>query len=133
LCAEIEKKYARKLDGSGAIYVGEKGMMVTDTYGGGARIVPEEQHKATPMPPAQIPRIKGTHISNFYEAVRGGPPACSNFEYASKLTEIVCLGCLAVKAGLGKKVEWDGPNMKCTNIPEINKYLKRDYRKGWEV
>jgi hypothetical protein len=36
-------------------------------------------------------------------------------------------------AGPGKKVEWDVAAMKCTNLPELNKYIKREYRKGWEV
>jgi hypothetical protein len=47
------------------------------------------------------------------------------------LTEVTCLGNLAQKAGLGKKVLWDGPNMKCTNMPEINKLVQLQYRKGW--
>ena len=34
---------------------------------------------------------------------------------------------------LGKKLEWDVENMKCTNVPEINRYVRRSYRKGWEV
>ena len=40
---------------------------------------------------------------------------------------------LAQYAGVGKKVAWDGPNMKVTNLPELNRWLKRDYRQGWEV
>jgi hypothetical protein len=43
------------------------------------------------------------------------------------------LGCLAERAGLGKKVEWDGENMKCTNLPELNTLVSREYRKGWEL
>jgi hypothetical protein len=34
---------------------------------------------------------------------------------------------------VGKKLEWDVENMKCTNMREINKYVGRTYRKGWEV
>jgi hypothetical protein len=43
------------------------------------------------------------------------------------------VGHLAMRAGVGKTLEWDGPNMKCTNMPELNKYVSREYRKGWEV
>ena len=32
-----------------------------------------------------------------------------------------------------RKIEWDGPNMKVTNIPEANEYLQSEYRKGWEL
>ena len=57
----------------------------------------------------------------------------SPFEYGARLTEMILLGCLAVKAGLGQKVEWDGAKMQCTNLPELNRHLRRDYRKGWEA
>jgi hypothetical protein len=134
LVAEIEKKYDRKLEGNGTLYIGDKGIMYTGTYGGGVRIIPEDKHKAFPPPPQTLPRPKGAgHHGNFFQACKGGEPACSNFEVASKLTEMILLGCLAIKAGLGKKVEWDGPNMKCTNIPDLNKHIAREPRKGWEV
>jgi hypothetical protein len=35
--------------------------------------------------------------------------------------------------GVGKKVMWDGPKMKVTNLTELNAWVKRDYRKGWQV
>ena len=40
---------------------------------------------------------------------------------------------LAAKAGKGKKVEGAGQTMKCTNMPERNQYVPREYRKGWEM
>ncbi|MGD0094077.1 MAG: hypothetical protein ABSE73_29565, partial [Planctomycetota bacterium] len=135
LVVELEKKYSRDLGGNGTLYIGEKGIMYTGTYGEGTRIIPEEAHKAFPPPEKTLARImKGTtHHGDFFRACRGGEPACSNFGVASRLAEVVLLGCLAIKAGLGKKVEWDGPNMKCTNIPDLNKHLQREYRAGWEA
>jgi hypothetical protein len=47
------------------------------------------------------------------------------------LTEIVILGNLAQRAGVGKKVEWDGLNMKSPNLPQLEAIIKRDRRKGW--
>jgi hypothetical protein len=38
-----------------------------------------------------------------------------------------------MKAGMGKKVEWDGPNMKVKNMPELNAFVQRPYRTGWTV
>jgi hypothetical protein len=40
---------------------------------------------------------------------------------------------LAMRAGLNKPVEWDGANMQCTNMPELNQYVTREYRKGWTL
>jgi hypothetical protein len=34
---------------------------------------------------------------------------------------------------VGKKLEWDGPNMKATNSSEAAQYVKREYRKGWTL
>jgi hypothetical protein len=44
---------------------------------------------------------------------------------------MVLLGCLAVRAGVGRKIQWDAAAMKCTNVPEVNALVKREYRQGW--
>jgi len=46
---------------------------------------------------------------------------------------VILLGCVALRVGEGRRMEWDGPNMKCTNLPELNQWVKREYRKGWKV
>jgi len=131
VAAEWKQKTGLKLDSSGTIYIGDKGVMFTGCYGGGVTILPVEKMKEFPVPAPSIPRIKGGHFPNFYDSVRAGVPAVSNFEVAAVLTEVTLLGNLAQKAGLNKKVLWDGPNMKCTNMPELNKLIQLEYRKGW--
>ena len=60
------------------------------------------------------------------------PQMCmSNFGYSGPLTEMVLLGCVAMRAR--KRIEWDGSNMKITNVPQANKFLRREYRLGWEL
>jgi predicted dehydrogenase len=131
---ELEKKYECKLETNGTLYVGDKGIMYTGCYGGGTTILPASKMKQYPQPPQSIPRIKGGPIPNFLEACRNKTPTtASNFEVAAVLTEITLLGNLAEKAGAGKKVLWDGPNMKCTNIPELNRLVQHENRKGWTV
>jgi hypothetical protein len=132
---ELEKKYNRNFGDTGTIYVGEKGYMNTTGYGGSPRIVPEEKQKEFPPPPKTLPRVAGNDpFCDFIQACKGGTPPCSNFaDYSGSFTEAMLVGKLAMKAGKGKKVEWDGANMKCTNRPELNQYVKREYRKGWEL
>jgi hypothetical protein len=48
------------------------------------------------------------------------------------LTETILLGNVAIKAN-GKKLEWDGPNLRITNDAAANQHLKREYRRGWEL
>ena len=55
----------------------------------------------------------------------------SNFDYAGMLTETILLGNVAIVAG--KKLEWDGPNLKVTNDADANQLLRREYRKGWTL
>ena len=135
LAAEIEKKYGRQLGGVGTLFVGEKGIMHAGSHGAAPRIVPEEKHKEFPVPAQTLPRVKGGIWGDFLRACKeGGPPPISNFAgFAGPLLEAMYVGHLAMRAGVGKKLEWDGPNMKCTNMPELDKYVSREYRKGWEV
>ena len=64
-------------------------------------------------------------------ACKGGKPGYSDFEVAAYITEIILLGCVALRTG--KKLEWDGPNMKAKNAPESAQYVRREYRKGWQL
>lgn len=62
---------------------------------------------------------------------KGGPPSPGSFLNASGISDAVTLGTVSLRAG--RKVLLDSENMKITNIPEANKYLVREYRKGWEL
>jgi hypothetical protein len=55
----------------------------------------------------------------------------SRFDVAAYLTEIILLGCVALR--VGKKLEWDGPGMKAHNAPEAARIVKREYRKPWII
>jgi predicted dehydrogenase len=133
LLVELEKKYDRDFGDNGSLLVGDTGIMTMGPFGDGCRLVPEEAHRAYPKPAATLPRVKGTHQSDFFRACRGGAPACANFGYSVPLAEIVLLGDLAMRAGAGKRVEWDGPEMRCTKLPELNRHLKATYRDGWRI
>ena len=133
---ELRAKYPDEgLDAgdSGTLYVGEKGVIFTGTYGDKMHIVPYEKMTETPAPPKTLPRPKNI-FANFLDAVREGKTETAvPFEYGTRLTEFAILGNLAMKAGLNKKVMWDGPNMKVTNLRELNAWVKRPYRRGWKA
>jgi len=42
------------------------------------------------------------------------------------------MGNLAIR-NPGQKLEWDGENMKVTNVPEANQYVNEPYREGWTL
>jgi len=88
----------------------------------------QTQTKKTPKP--FLPRGID-HYSEWVRACRGGPKPLADFDYSGPLTEAVLLGCVAIRTG--KKLVWDGPNMKVTNVSGANKYIRRRYRSGWSL
>ena len=136
LLAELQEQYPdEEMDrpDSGTIYVGEKGILYTGTYGGRFHILPMEKMNQITQPPRTLPRPKDP-ITDLLNACREGrTDTAASFDYGAQLTEFTLLGNLAQHAGVGKKVEWDGPNMKVTNHRELNEWLKRPSRKGWKA
>lgn len=63
----------------------------------------------------------------------GGQGQAEGEAVAGAFTELTLTGHPAMFAGTGKKLEWDVKKMRCTNVPDINQYVGRTYRKGWEV
>jgi predicted dehydrogenase len=133
IVAELEKKYGRDLKAGGTVFIGDKGIIACGDYAGSPRIIPEEKHKVFKAPAKTLPRVKGTHQQDFLNACKEGYQPCSNFAYGGPLSEMVLLGCLAERAGVGKKVQWDPVKMECSNIPELNALVKREYREGWTI
>jgi hypothetical protein len=127
--------------GSGCLVVGEKGKLFSpDDYGSQFSIVLNDEkeytsgtkHEACKAVPQTIPRSPG-HDQEWFAMMKGGPAAYSNFDIAAYLTEIILLGCVALRNGVGHKLDWDGPNMRATNAPEAERFVKRQNRQGWEV
>jgi predicted dehydrogenase len=129
---DLEKKFGVKFTG-GTVYVGTKGVMVTGTYGDNPRILPREKHEAFGKPKKVLARSKHGVRGDLLAAARGGEAPSSNFDYAGPFTEWVLTGVLASRAGAGKKLEWDVAKLECANDKDVNRFVKRAYRKGWEV
>jgi predicted dehydrogenase len=96
------------------------------------RLIPEEEMQkfAAKLPPKKYPRVLGGPIKEWIDAILKGTQPGANFEYSSKLSEIVLLGNLAIR--LGRPIEWDSKNLKVKGIPEADALIKRQYRRGWE-
>ena len=116
----------------GALLIGSKGKLLHDTYGFKPRLLPSSLHDSFGKPPEKLPRIAGeAHEMNWVDAAKGKLEASCPFEYAARLTEVMLLGIVALRAG--KKIDYDGTNMRITNVLEANDYLRREYRQGWSI
>ncbi|MGB9419313.1 MAG: hypothetical protein WBR14_00250, partial [Candidatus Acidiferrum sp.] len=114
----------------GAILIGSKGKLMHSTYGAHPRLLPQSLQDSVGNPPEKLARIPGEeHELNWVDAAKGKTQADSPFEYSAKLTEVMLLGVVALRAG--KKINYDGANMSVTNVPGANQYLSRQYRTGW--
>jgi predicted dehydrogenase len=136
-------KMRGELPGSGCIVVCDKGKIFSpDDYGAqfyamlksDETYVQGKDHEALKDIPQTIPRSPG-HDKEWFEAMKAGKPelAFSNFAIAAYLTEIILLGCIALRVGEGRQMKWNGPEMQSPNIPEAAKFVKRTYRPGWET
>jgi len=115
---------------NGSLFVGEKGMITSGTYGDYTRLLPVEKMRDYEFPPEFLPRSPG-HYRDWLRACKGGTPACSNFSVSAPFTEWIGLGALAIQ--LNTKLEWDAEKMKITNNAEANEMLKPKVRKGWKI
>ncbi len=113
---------------SGILFVGEKRMLLSD-YGRHV-LLPEKDFAEFKRPEPFIPASPGQQREWVECCKTGKTPSC-NFEYSGWLTEANHLGNVAYR--IGKKLEWDPVNLRCPNAPEADRYIRREYRKGWEL
>src|SRR5215210_2715965 len=117
----------------GVIFIGDKGILMHDTYGRNARLFPMGLTEDAALVPKTYARVPVSHEMNWVKAIKGEMKASCPFEYAAPLTETMLLGLVALRTGQGRKILYNGEQMLVTNIRDANQYLTREYRSGWEV
>lgn len=136
---ELIKKVLKpneKLADSGSLLVGEKGILFSpNDYGAKFVLVGDGFEGVNLTKPEKLPSMGGGDQGNKTEwvaAIKAGKPelAYSNFDIAGMLTEAFLLGNVAIRSG--EKVEWDGPNLRCSS-KAAQAFVDGTYRKGWEV
>jgi hypothetical protein len=114
--------------GDGVLFVGDKGLLLAD-YSKHV-LLPEDQYAGIERPQPYIPPSSGHH-QEWLNACKTGAPTTCNFEYAGWLTEANHLGNVAYR--VSRKLEWDAENLRATNSPEADAYIRRQYRQGWQL
>jgi hypothetical protein len=124
---EVTSLAGPKLPDQGSIFLGTKGVMVLPHV---ARpiLLPVEDFKDFKMP-----QVTGSnHWHQFVDAIQGKGKTMANFDYAGPLTEAVLLGSVASRFP-NETLEWNAKKLKFTNVAKANEYVRKKYRKGWEV
>jgi hypothetical protein len=123
--AELKNDEMMGDDGGGCIFYGTKGKIMCGTYAQNPTLLPTSKMQSFTQPEKSIRRISnamsGGHEQDWIRACKEDKSsrleASSNFNYSGPLNETVVLGVLAVRLqSLGRKLLWDGPNMRFTNI-----------------
>jgi hypothetical protein len=113
---------------NGALFVGDKGYLTTDTYADNVRLLPESRNNDYKLPPEMLTRAP-EHHRDWLRACKGGDKSCSDFSVAGPFAEWILLATIATR--FDGKLEWDSAKMRFSNNEEANKYVKPNFRKSW--
>jgi predicted dehydrogenase len=115
--------------GTAVLFEGDKGKILADYTTN--KIFMDDGSTAKAIEQT-IPDSIGHH-KEFIEAVKTkNLNTTCNFRYGSVLTQSGLLGNVSYRAGQ-KKLEWNQAELRATNCPEADQYIRRDYRRGWEL
>ena len=117
----------------GVIFVGERGILMHETYGGNPQLYPQALHEEAAAVPQTYARVEDSHEMNWANACKGIGQATCPFSYAAPLTEVMLLGLVALRTGQGFPIEYDAANMRVNNSEDANAFLRREYREGWSL
>jgi hypothetical protein len=116
------------------MFVGDKGKILAGFRVENPRLIPERRMSGFPSPPAaaRTPRESGqlsAGLRQWAAACKGGAQSPGSFLHAGGISEAVNLYAVALRTR--RRLYYDAASRKITNVAEANKYLSREYRKGW--
>lgn len=119
----------KELPAEGMMFVGDKGKILAGFHVNNPQLIPEKRMAGQIL--TEVPKERTSGFIQFMEAVRAGKQCPGSFTEAGDITEAVNLYAVALRSG--RMLKYDASTRLITNHPEANKYLSREYRKGWEL
>jgi predicted dehydrogenase len=124
-----------KLRPEGLMFVGDKGKILADFRGESPQIIPAEKMRdlaRSSAPPREQGKSYRHALDQWVAACKGGPPTYGDFLQGRPISDAFNLAAVSLRLG-GRKIIFDSTAMQITNYPEANKFLRREYRPGWEL
>ena len=122
----------KELPAEGMMFVGDKGKILAGFNVENPRLLGKKMEGTEQ--PKNGPSDRGERATSalqlFIDACKSGKQYPGSFSEAEHLTEAVNLYSVALRSG--RLLKYDAAGMKITNVPEVNKYLSREYRAGWD-
>ena len=125
---EVDNK---ELSREGMMFVGDSGKILAGFRCERPQIIPERKMRQYMETQKASEDVADRRDSNWIDAFKSGTQSPGSFLKAGAVTETICLSAVALRAR--RKIVYDAESMKITNIPKANEYLRREYRKGWEL
>jgi predicted dehydrogenase len=125
-----EFRESEELEQEGMMFVGDKGKIIAGFRGESPRVVGREKAEARGEREGRRQRAEG--VALWVQAAKGGKPTYGDFLLARPISDAFNLAAVSLRMG-GKRLLFDSANAKITNVADANKYLTREYRKGWEL
>ena len=125
---EVDKS---SLPREGMMFVGDKGKILSGFRNENPQIIPKSKMVSYLNGQQPATEIVDRNENVWIDAFKNKTQSPGSFLYAGPITETILLGAVALRSG--RKIDYDTVGMKITNAPEANKYLVREYRKGWEL
>ena len=119
------------MEPEGILFIGDDGAILAGFLGyeprlfRGGKVGPLRLPERSDAPGWQVA------LDMWVGACRGGEVSRGDFRAAAAITDTVNLGAVALRAG--RRVLFDAAAMRITNDEMANRYLRRDYRSGWEL
>jgi predicted dehydrogenase len=73
---------------------------------------------------------KANHYLEWADTLRDNRPSSSDFRYGGALSELACLGALAISTG--RSFEWDPITLTIPSHPGLSPLLRHHPREGWD-
>jgi hypothetical protein len=128
---EVLEKEGKELASEGMMFIGDKGIILGGFRNEKPVLLPDSLMKQYGSDANDKEDKPNRSDDVWIDAFRENKQSPGSFLNATAVSETINLGAVALRAG--KKVIYDADKMEITNIPEANKFLRRDYRKGWEL
>jgi predicted dehydrogenase len=115
------------LPDQGSIFIGTKGVLLLPHIAS-PQLYPDAKFKDFKRPQIE----SHDHYIQFADACRGNGKTSAGFDYSGPLTESVLLGGVATRFPQ-TTLKWNAAKVQFDNEAQANQYLRRTYRKGWEI
>ncbi|MDD4868991.1 MAG: Gfo/Idh/MocA family oxidoreductase [Kiritimatiellae bacterium] len=130
ICELAKEVGLKQLPLEGSVVAGSEGWLMSQLSSAAPRLIMRNKSAAKPPMPKLPPWPN--HYHEFLNSCLEKKKSSADFSVIAPMVEAVLLGNVAERVP-DTLLNWDAPNMQITNVPAANKFLRRTYRKGWEL